>query len=146
MGGYGYPGLGSPPFAMNLTPSETHEGGVKAPYGDRHLRSINEIVGYHIHARDGEIGHVADALVEDGDWSLHYLVADTQNWWPGKKVLVSPRSVDSVSWNARLINLDIDRAAVKSSPPYDEAATLDRAYEHRLHDHYGYLPKAHAVT
>ena len=58
---------------------------------DPHLRSIEAVTGYHIHASDGEIGHVEDFLVEDADWSIHYLVVDTKNWWPGKKVLISPR-------------------------------------------------------
>jgi hypothetical protein len=42
---------------------------------DAHLRSIREINGYHIHASDGEVGHVADVLVDDDDWSIHYLVS-----------------------------------------------------------------------
>jgi len=37
-------------------------------------------------ASDGEIGHLKDFLVEDADWSIRYLVVDTKNWWPGKKV------------------------------------------------------------
>ncbi len=136
MGGYGYAGMGTPPLGLSPSPGEPREGATEAPDGDRHLRSVVEVTGYHLHARDGEIGHVIDALVEDGDWSLHYLVADTQNWWPGKKVLISPRSVASVSWAERLINLDIDREAVKTSPTYDGATILDRSYESRLHAHY----------
>jgi hypothetical protein len=146
MGGYGYAGTGGVPLPMNPSPTGAGDGVIDAPEGDRHLRSIVEVTGYHLHARDGEIGHVVDALVEDGDWSIHYLVADTQNWWPGKKVLISPRSVDSVSWSERLINLGIDRETVKSSPPYDAAATLDRPYETRFHEHYGHLPKAGPVA
>jgi hypothetical protein len=42
---------------------------------DPHLRSIDAVTGYHIHASDGEIGHVEDFLVEDTDWSIHYLRA-----------------------------------------------------------------------
>ena len=59
---------------------------------DPHLRSVEAVTGYHIHASDGEIGHVEDFLVEDADWSIHYLVVDTKNWWPGKRILISPRS------------------------------------------------------
>ncbi|MEP6604916.1 MAG: PRC-barrel domain-containing protein, partial [Nitrosospira sp.] len=56
---------------------------------DPALRSAKEVTGYNVHASDGEIGHIADFLVEDDDWSIHYLVVDTKNWWPGKKVLIS---------------------------------------------------------
>ena len=92
---------------------------------------------YHIHASDGEIGHVEDFLVEDTDWSIHFLVVDTKNWWPGKKVLISPRSAQSINWGDRLVNLNVDRQWVKNSPTYDASTTIDGAYEKRLHDHYG---------
>ena len=103
---------------------------------DLHLRSIEAITGYNIHASDGEIGHVEDFLVEEADWSIHYLVVDTKNWWPGKKILVSPRSVQDIDWADSLVNLQISRQGVKDSPPYDASTTVDRDYERRFHKHY----------
>jgi hypothetical protein len=43
-------------------------------HNDLHLRRFKEVTGYHIHASDGEIGHVADFLVEDADWGIRYLI------------------------------------------------------------------------
>jgi hypothetical protein len=83
---------------------------------DPHLRSIEAVTGYHIHASDGEIGHVEDFLVEDTDWSIHNLVIDTKNWWPGKKVLISPRSIREIDWMNMLVKLNVDREKVKDSP------------------------------
>jgi hypothetical protein len=91
----------------------------QADRDDVHLRSVEAVTGYHIHASDGEIGHVEDFLVEDADWSIHYLVVDTKNWWPGKKVLVSSRSAGEIDWMDRLVNLDVDRQRIKDSPAYD---------------------------
>src|ERR1700733_11098738 len=105
--------------------------------GDPHLRSIEAVTGYHIHATDGEIGHVEDFLVDDTDWSIHYLVVDTKNWWPGKKVLISPRSAQAVDWKDRLVSLNVDRQQVKDSPTYDASTTVDRAYEKKFHSYYG---------
>ena len=139
MGGYGYDGgLG---FSSRASEADVAR---RAP-GDTHLRSVGEVTGYHIHARDGEIGHVADALIEDGDWSIHYLVVDTRNWWPGKKVLVSPRSIDSVDWATRLVNLDVDRQRVKDAPAYDGSQEVDRAYEYAFHGFYDGLRVPEAV-
>jgi len=145
MGGYGYGGalMGAPWTAGSPGPRHKEADGA---LGDAHLRSVNAITGYHLHARDGEIGHVADVLVEDGDWTVHYLVADTRNWWPGQKVLVSPRSVERVSWTDRLVDLSITRQQVRESPAYDPTATVDRAYENRFHDYYGHLPRAEPVN
>lgn len=37
----------------------------------RTLRSCNAVVGYHLHATDGEIGHVAGMLVDETTWAIH---------------------------------------------------------------------------
>ena len=37
-------------------------------------------------------GRSRRGLLEDSDWSVHFLVVDTKNWSTGKKVLISPRS------------------------------------------------------
>jgi hypothetical protein len=76
-------------------------------------------------------------LVEDTDWSIHYLVVDTKNWWPGKKVLISPGSAGAIDWSDRLVNLNVNRQKVKDSPEYDATTTIDQAYERRFHDYYG---------
>ncbi len=95
------------------------------------------VTGYHIHALDGEIGHVEDFYVEDADWSIHYLVVDTKNWWPGQKVLISPKSAKTIDWTRKLVNLDVDRQKVKESPPYDASTKVDRPYEKHYHSYYG---------
>jgi hypothetical protein len=53
-----------------------------------YVRSANEVMGYRIRARDGEVGHVEDFIVDDQRWEINYLVIDTRNWLPGRKVLV----------------------------------------------------------
>jgi hypothetical protein len=142
MGGYGY-GLGYVPGTTGPVPlreSALREENIAASRrgdDDPHLRSIQEVVGYHIHADDGEVGHVEDFLMEEADWSIHYLVVDTKNWWPGKKVLVSPRSVKDIDWTDNLVNLNVDRQRVKDSPAYDASTTVDRTYEQRYHSYYG---------
>lgn len=102
-----------------------------------HLRSAGEIENYHIHATDGEIGHLKDLVLEDNDWSIRYLFVDTANWWGGHKVLISPRNATDIRWTERLIYLDVDRQKVKDSPPFDEERPLDRAFDMRMAEHYG---------
>lgn len=138
MGGYGY--LGGPPEGAPSPESRRRQHHIADTYrsdGDLHLRSIAAVSGYHIHASDGEVGHVEDFLLDDTDWSIHYLVVDTKNWWPGKKVLISPRSAGKVDWKSRLVNLDVDREKVKGSPIYDATTIVDRAYEGHFHSYYG---------
>lgn len=94
---------------------------------DPHLRSVRAIAGYHIHATDGEIGHLDDFIVEDADWSIRNIIVNTKNWWPGKIVVIAPSSIDTIDWTDSLVNLKIDRKKVKSSPAYDASTTIDRA-------------------
>ena len=105
--------------------------------GDPHLRSVAAVTGYHIHATDGEIGHVEDFLVEDAGWSIRYIKVDTRNWWPGERVLIAPGSVREIDWADSLIHLDVNRQKVKGSPRYDPFITVDGAYEEKFLTYYG---------
>ena len=103
---------------------------------DLHLRSTNEVTGYHIQANDGEIGHVEDFIIDDETWAIRYLIIDTKNWWTGKKVLVSPLWNDHTSWDELKIFINLSRESIKSSPEYSENSLLTRDYEIELHRHY----------
>ncbi|WP_370677093.1 PRC-barrel domain-containing protein [Pleomorphomonas sp. PLEO] len=105
-------------------------------HDDPHLRSVKAVDGYHIHATDGDIGHVEDMLVEEADWSIHYLVVDTKNWWPGQKVLISPRLAKDISWADKTVALSVDRQVVKNSPVYDASTIVDRDYENQFGTYY----------
>jgi hypothetical protein len=107
------------------------------PTGDPHLRAMAEVKDYHIQATDGEIGHLEDFIIDDQNWVIRYLVVDTRNWWPGKKVLVSPQWIDRVSWEESKVYAELSRQAIKSSPEYKERLPITREYESELYDHYG---------
>jgi len=104
---------------------------------DTHLRSAREIMGYHIQATDGEIGHVDDFIVEDDGWRVRYVVVDTRNWLSGRQVLLSPDWVDAVDWNERKVHASLTKNGVKNSPEFDPNAPVNRQYEEMLHDYYG---------
>jgi len=111
---------------------------------DPHLRSSREVSGYHIHATDGDIGHVEDFLVDDLSWAIRYMIVDTTNWWPGKKVLVAPAWIERVDWDKAMVHVHLRRDQIRTSPEYDPARPIERAYETRLYGHYtqpGYWDK-----
>jgi len=103
---------------------------------DPHLRSTDEVRGYHIQASDSDIGHVVDFLIDDKTWAIRYLVIDTQNWWPGKKVLISPQWIERVSWSDSKVFINLPSEAIKQAPEYTEKLMLARDYEITLHVHY----------
>ncbi len=107
---------------------------------DLHLRSNQEVIGYHIESTDGEIGHLEGFVVEDETWAIRYIEVATRNWWPGKKVLVSPAWIERVSWEDSKVYIELSREMIKYAPEYQESEPVTRQYEDRLYSHYGLPP------
>ena len=103
---------------------------------DAHLRSSHTVSGYNIQAKDGGIGHVDDFIIDDETWAIRYLIIGTLNWWPGKKVLISPRWIERVSWDESKAFLNMPRDTIRQSPEYTDESMLTRNYEAELHHHY----------
>jgi uncharacterized protein YrrD len=138
---YGWPYYWTPTgaFAGALPlPAELPEPAPKAPAGDPHLRSVREMIGYHVEASDGGIGGVDDFIAADANWVIRYLVVATRKWLPGKKVLIAPQwLVGPISWSTQTVKIIMTGENIKHSPEYDPAAPVNREYEGRLYDFYG---------
>jgi hypothetical protein len=93
--------------------------------GDAHLRSASEVQGYYVHAKDGDLGHVADFLIDDAQWEIRYLAIDTRKWLPGKKVLVDPRATEKVDWAKSTVHIRLTKDELEHSPTYDAAGTSE---------------------
>jgi hypothetical protein len=98
---------------------------------------MEEVIGYHIHAKDGDIGHVEDILIDDETWAIRYFVLNTSNWWVGHKVLVSPQWIIDLSWADESVSLDMTRDVIKSAPHFEGIEDFDREQEISLFEHYG---------
>lgn len=103
---------------------------------DPHMRSTNDVTGHHIEAKDGAIGHVEDFIIDDETWAIRYLIVDTKNWWGGKKVLISPRWIDKISWEESKVYVNLTKEIIKQSPEYSDDLLVTRDYEDQLHQHY----------
>jgi len=103
---------------------------------DPHLRSTHAVTGHHIQAKDGEIGHVEDFIIDDETWAIRYMVVDTSNWWMGKKILLSPLWIERVGWEESKVFVNLSRETIKLAPEYTEASLPTREYETGLHQHY----------
>ncbi len=70
-------------------------------------------------------------------WNIRYIVVDTRNWLPGRKVLVSPHWAHKISWALKKVFVDHMRDKIKSSPEFDPSEPVNRKYEDILYDYYG---------
>jgi uncharacterized protein YrrD len=87
---------------------------------DQHLRSTKEVTGYNIHATDGEIGSIIDFIIDDQTWQVLYLVADTRNWFSGKKVLIETQHIREVRWDKSMVFVDISIDVIKNREAYQQ--------------------------
>lgn len=126
------------PFATAAVRSESIQA-IEAG-GRSHLRSVREVTGYHIQALDDTIGHVEDFLLEGKTWTIRYLVVDTRNWLPGRKVLIPPAWASTIDWKRSLLNVRVDRGTVENSPIYDKERPLTREDEMAFFAHYDAKP------
>ena len=121
---------------------ETPEG-ERAKHEDQrrsHLRSVEEIAGYHIQAAGGEIGKVDDVLADPQSWMIRYVVVDTGGWLSDRLVLLAPEWIQKVSWAHQQLVTDLSREKIETCPEHKAQQIVDREEERRLHEHFGRTP------
>jgi hypothetical protein len=101
--------------------------------------NITSLIGYKIGATDGVIGSVEEFYFDDQSYTIRYLVVKTGSWLFGRKVLISPQSVLSSSWEDRAIPVSLTMDQVKHSPDIDTDKPVSRQHEIQLHEYYPWL-------
>ncbi len=104
--------------------------------GDPHLCSAQDVRHYHVRTVDGEVGHVEDFFVSEEDWIVRYLLVDSRRWLPGRKFLIAPAWIESISWADAEVRTTVTRDQVERSPEYTPAQVIERDYEIQLYHHY----------
>src|ERR1039458_5886474 len=88
------------------------------------LRSVNNLIGYSIRARDGELGKVNEFYFDDFTWSIRYLVVDTGNWLSERKVLIPHRALGITDWNSKTFQVNLTKDQVRSEEHTSELQSL----------------------
>lgn len=128
----GLSGVYYPPRSFNIP-----EDGFSEKDVDAILRSFKEVVGYHIQAIDGNLGHIEDVIVDDTDWQIVYVVIDTKNWLPwSKKVLIAVDLMKSISYEKREVVINLKTDVIKNAPEYHAIEHINTEYEKSLFDYY----------
>jgi len=130
--GIGLSGMGMS-YPVSLNPAAVRD----TSDDDVHLRSTDKVTGYNIKATDGEIGDVEDFIIDDSTWKIDFMLVDTGNWFPGKKVLISPKWIKEVSWENSTVIVNASEEQVKNSPEYHPSQQLSESYEANLQNYYG---------
>ena len=102
------------------------------------LHSVNHLHGFAVVASDGDIGRVDELFFDDEHWAVRYLVVDTGGWLDGRKVLISPYSVERMDGQQKTVEVRLTRAQVENSPDIDAHQPVSRRHEADYLKYYGY--------
>jgi hypothetical protein len=127
------------PGAIARLLESTQRASTPARRGDPHLHSTRAVPGYGMQACDGAIGYVADFIIDDTVWAIRYIVIASRSWWPGRKVLVPARWINSIDCSQSRVTVDAPREVVRCGPAFDQSALADPAYETWLQRTYARL-------
>lgn len=97
------------------------------------FRTIHHMLGYTVNATDGKAGHIDDFYFDERNWLVTYLVVDTGNLLPGRKVLVSPNHIERIDDDVQSLTIALDLGAIEHSPDVNSDPPIDRMAED-LHD------------
>ncbi len=106
----------------------------------QHLQSVKEAQGYHLQTSDGEVGHIQDFLLQADQWKIRYLVIDTRNWIPGKKVILPVSAVTLFNWEGAQIETGQSSQKIRSAPAFHYSEPVDKQYERMIHQFYNINP------
>jgi len=111
-------------------------------------RTIKELKGFTIHAKDGTKGTVKDFLFDEESWTIRYMVADLGNFLPGRKVLIPRVFLEDTDWVKGTFSVALSKDQIKNCPELSEHIPVSREYEAKLYDHYDleyYWPVAYSA-
>jgi len=102
------------------------------------LHSIKQLQGTKLGASDGVIGQLKDFYFDDRNWVVRYLVVDTGNWLPGRKVLLTPHALDPLDPAGTLLSVRLTRKQIEHSPSIESHQPVSRQYEEEYYRYYGW--------
>lgn len=104
------------------------------------LRSAKSLRDYHIHATDGNVGHIKDFYFDGQEWFVRYVVVDTSEWLPSRTVLLVSDILGTPSEKEKALSVELTREQVRNSPDVDTNKPVSRQHELDLFDYYGWSP------
>ncbi len=99
---------------------------------------LKRLYGCTIQAADGEAGKLVDTYFDDMKWISRYLVVDTGGWLGGRKVLISPVTVEEVRDEGDALRVGLTKSEVEHSPDINLDKPVSKQQIVELHEYYGW--------
>jgi hypothetical protein len=104
---------------------------------DPHLRSFRKLKGYQVDSLVGEVGRIADLILNDETDRICCLVVNTGGRLFGKKVLIATGQVDRIDMENSRILVDLNRREIVTRMPYKPAAPVNHTGGGDRYDYLG---------
>jgi uncharacterized protein YrrD len=104
------------------------------------LRSVNELLGYGVEAKDGRIGAVRDILFNQHGWCVCHVMIDLTDLIPGKRVVLPPDSFSQPDAKDFSFPVNISCEELKNGPTLEIDETEYRKHADELCHHFGWEP------
>jgi hypothetical protein len=96
--------------------------------------NARDIVGYDVHATDGDIGKIDECSL---DTSRRYLVVDTGFWIFGKKRMIPAGVITGVDHDDMTVSVAMTKDQIKSAPDFDKQQSYDERDYDTFANYYG---------
>lgn len=103
-------------------------------------RRLHSMIGYTIHATEGNLGKVHEFYFDDLTWTIRYMVAETGIWLLGRKILISPIALGKPDWALQTFSVNLTCDQVRGNPDIDTEKPVYRQHEAALYDYYQWPP------
>ena len=102
------------------------------------LRSLGNMLGSAVLAKDVEIWKVHDFYFDDQTWIVRYPVVETGDWLRRRRVLISTSALGKPEWQGHLFPVELTQEQVRSSPDVDTDKPVSRQHEIAMNAHYNW--------
>lgn len=101
------------------------------------LIRTSELKNYVLEATDGEIGRCRDFLFDEEHWTVRYVEVGVGKWLFGRRVLISPASLESPNVRERSLAVKPTKVDIRSGPEIEHDQPVSRQYEVAHARHFG---------
>lgn len=98
-----------------------------------HLQSMNEVLGYKVHAQDDTFGQVEDFVLEEESWALRDLLIETHRFLPSKSVLLATSMLTDIRWSEKAIFTGLTKDAIEQLPAFEKERLFEMGLESQNH-------------
>jgi sporulation protein YlmC with PRC-barrel domain len=130
--------IGVSPVATVLGDTEVTPAPTALPPENRDysLRAAKELMGYKLLDHDGEIGSIADFLLDTSGWTISHLAIDLSSDYAGRRVLLPVSYVEKVGWKDKDVLTTMPASHLRDAPPYDEVTRTDSTHLATVREYY----------